>query len=86
MTSDDEPKPRVSPLSVLDKMKIVNIMCEATSYFIQPNYAEEAIRALYAEGYVIVHPDDVPERLNEGAEQSWLRGWNSCRTHIFGDA
>ena len=33
-------------------------------------------------GYVIVHPDDVPDA--DLASPSYQQGWNDCRDHIFG--
>jgi hypothetical protein len=40
-----------------------------------------ALAALAEAGYVIVHPDDVP---NIVARSEWESGWNRCRAEVFG--
>lgn len=42
----------------------------------------EFLALLEDNGYVIVHPDDVPP-WNDG-RGAWNDGWNDCRAHIFG--
>ena len=43
---------------------------------------------LTSNGYVIVHPDDVPEHShgvtppNQVHSFNWVEGWNACRRHI----
>lgn len=52
---------------------------------------DEAIDAIAAHGYIIVHPDDVPDQSDLGRQAGtdalhhWADGWNACRTAIFGD-
>lgn len=47
--------------------------------------------ALHYQGYVIVHPDDVPEHSHGYPPPTpvhsfnWCEGWNACRRRIFGD-
>lgn len=43
---------------------------------------------LISNGYVIVHPDDVPEEVENprGSDLVWNAGWNACRKRVFGSA
>ena len=48
----------------------------------------DVLYRLRAEGYVIVHPDDVAIRPLESMqtyEDGKRVGWNTCRRRIFGD-
>ena len=52
----------------------IAVTCEQES-------THDFLYALRYHGYVIVHPDDVPE--NPISEGEWAIGWNGCRRHIF---
>jgi len=64
---------------------IVCLECEAA------HPAEQYLEALREHGYVIVHPDDVPEHSHGVTPPSqvhsfnWVEGWNACRRHIFAE-
>lgn len=49
--------------------------------------ASKLLDDLAAEGYVIVHPDDVPDGMKVGLHEynAYSEGWDACRDHIFGD-
>lgn len=56
MMPDSSPRLR-KPLSESEANTAADLMAEATSWFIQPHYALEALDALEAAGWTITPPD-----------------------------
>jgi hypothetical protein len=54
------------------------------------DYPASFLSRLRQHGYVIVHPDDVPDVLGvvpryPNRQEAWRQGWDDCRRHIFGE-